>query len=203
MAIIPYLFGKALQKIQIPTLRRCAIDKTAKVCQRSNLVNVKMGRYSYIGASCSFNNVDIGSFCSIASYCAVGGGVHPMDFVSTSPVFLSGDNIFGVNFAEFNFEEAPKTIIGNDVWIGEAAFVKAGVTIGDGAVIGAHAVVTKDVPPYAIVAGVPACVLRYRFDRDTIDRLLRMEWWNWSEADLRSKASLFSDPDFLFGGIHE
>lgn len=73
MRSISYYFGKLLQKIQVPTLRDCDIDPTAKICQRSNLINVSMGRYSYMGAANSMNNVKIGNFCSIASYCAIGG----------------------------------------------------------------------------------------------------------------------------------
>ena len=73
--------------------------------------------------------------------------------------------------------------IGNDVWIGRGAFIKGGVTIGDGAVIAAHAVVTKDVPPYAIVCGVPAKIIKYRFDCETIKELLDLKWWNYDLAD--------------------
>lgn len=200
---LSYLFGKALQKIQIATFRNCVIHPTAKVCQKSNLVNVSLGRYSYVGAANSINNVEIGSFCSIASYCAIGGGRHPIDFVSTSPLFLSGNNIFGVNFAELQFNESPRTTIGSDVWIGEASFVKAGVSIGHGAIVGAHSVVTKDVPPYAIVAGTPAHLLRFRFSQEIVEGLLETEWWNWPEAEIRNKADLFLDPELLLGDCYE
>lgn len=197
MQPLQYYFAKLLQKMQIAAVRNCLIDKTARVCQKSNLVNVTIGRYSYVGAACSINNVSIGSFCSIASYCAIGGGNHPISYVSTSPVFLAGRNIFKVNFAEIEYDEAPCTNIGNDVWIGEACFIRAGVNIGDGAIIGAHAVVTKDVPPYAVVAGVPAEIIRFRFDEETIRELLNCSWWDWPEDLLSSRASLFYDPAAL------
>ena len=76
-------------------------------------------------------------------------------------------------------------VIGNDVWIGYEAVILAGVTIGDGAVIGARAVVTKDIPPYTIVGGVPAKPIRKRFSQETIDLLLKIKWWNWPEERIR------------------
>ena len=76
-------------------------------------------------------------------------------------------------------------VIGNDVWIGYEAVILAGVTIGDGAVIGARAVVTKDIPPYTIVGGVPAKPIRKRFTQETIDLLLKIKWWNWPEERIR------------------
>ena len=202
MQPVAYYLGKLLQKIQVPTLRDCDIDATAKICQRSNLINVTMGRYSYMGAANSLNNVRIGNFCSIASYCAIGGGAHPLSFVSSSPVFLDGDNIFGKNFAHLAFEESRPVNIGNDVWIGEGCFINGGITIGDGAVIGAHSVVTKDVAPFAVVAGAPAKLLRYRFTDEVIDGLRRSRWWDWSEEELNEASALFGSPDrfleFLF-----
>lgn len=201
MNSLSYYIGKAIQKMQIPTMRDCKIDPTAKVCQRSNLINVEMGRYSYIGASSSLNNVSIGSFCSIASYCAIGGGSHPVEFVSTSPVFLAGKNVFGVNFSSVSFENSKSVSIGNDVWIGESCFIKDGINVGNGAVVGSHSVVTHDIPSYAIVAGVPARILRYRFDQETIDALNRSQWWDWSESLLRKYASYFNDPDALLGEL--
>lgn len=195
MRSISYYFGKLLQKIQVPTLRDCDIDPTAKICQRSNLINVSMGRYSYMGAANSMNNVKIGNFCSIASYCAIGGGAHPTSFVPSSPVFLDGNNVFGKNFAHLTFEESKPVVVGNDVWIGEGCFIAGGVSIGDGAIIGAHSVVTKDVKPFAIVAGAPARLLRYRFADDVIDGLMRSRWWDWPEEKLSEVSALFDKPD--------
>lgn len=199
MQSLSYYFGKLLQKMQVATLRDCSIDKTAKVSQRSNLVNVSMGRYSYVGVANSINNVSIGSFCSIASYCAIGGGGHPLNYVSTSPVFLEGSNIFGKSFFELKYDAAPHTTIGNDVWIGEAAFIKAGITVGDGAVVGAHAVVTKDVPPYAVVVGAPARVIKYRFDNSTIKALENLAWWEWDLDRIKANSALFHSPEALLG----
>jgi len=89
------------------------------------------------------------------------------------------------------FEELKRTQIGNDVWIGARAIVLDGISIGDGAVIAAGAVVTKDVPPYAIVGGVPAKLIRYRFEDDVIQELLKWKWWDLSLDDLQKNAPQF------------
>lgn len=98
----------------------------------------------------------------------IGGAMHPIHFVSTSPVFLSHSDSVKVRFAHHDYLPIIKTEIGHDVWIGQGAFVKSGVTIGTGAVVDMGSVVEKDVPPYAIVGGDPANVIRYRFDADVI-----------------------------------
>ena len=153
-----------------------------------------MGRYSYMGKNNSVCNASIGQFCSIASYCAIGGGEHEMTSVSTSPVFVPGKNILGKTFVKSGAQYSPRSVqIGNDVWIGEKTFVKAGTLIGDGAIIGAHSVVTHDVPAYAIVSGAPAKLIRYRFDEETCRILQESRWWDWSEDDLRQKSIFFDD----------
>ena len=102
------------------------------------------------------------------------------------------------NFAELPEPENQGVEIGNDVWIGEAVFINDGVKIGTGAVVGAHSVVTKDVPPYAIVAGVPAKMIRYRFDEETIQKLLESKWWEWADEKLDRKGRNFgSAVEFL------
>ncbi|MBS5451870.1 MAG: CatB-related O-acetyltransferase [Coriobacteriia bacterium] len=203
MQHILYYLAKFFQKIQLPSLRNCVIDRTAHVLQKSNLIDVSIGRYSYVGVANSICNTSIGSFCSIASYCAIGGGNHPLDYVSTSPVFLDGHNVFGTNIATLSFDAAPQTHIGNDVWIGEACFIKAGVRIGDGAVVGAHSVVTRDIPPYAVVAGSPARILKFRFTNEVIQRLEGIAWWDWDDTQLRSRAKLFDSPESLLGSLDD
>ena len=193
-----YYLAKILHKLHIPSFNDCNIDPTARVASGSALAKVKMGRYSYAGSYTHITDAEIGSFCSIGDNCGIGGGIHPMNTVSTSPVFLQGRNIMGKNFSQIPYEASDKVRIGHDVWIGDGVFIKAGVQIGTGAVIGAHSVVTKDVPPYAIVAGAPAKILRYRFDDETIQRLLKSKWWEWS--DERLSMTDFSSPEKLLTG---
>lgn len=130
------------------------------------------------------DKLQIGKFCSIA--CGVkflfNSANHTLSSLSTYP--------FPLFFEEWGLEKKDVTnawdnkgdiVIGNDVWIGYEAVVLAGVTIGDGAIIGTRAVVTKDVPPYTIVGGVPAKPIKKRFSEETISALLEIQWWNWSE----------------------
>ncbi len=193
---LKYYLSKLIYYLQIPSIRDCKLAKHTRVLPRCNLIRVEMARYSYIGTNTIVSDTKIGAFCSIGSSCSIGGGVHPTDRVSTSPVFYDSGNCFReknyISADSRNPVKQPQTIIGNDVWIGENVFVSAGVNIGDGAVIGAHAVITKDVPPYAIVAGVPAKILRYRFDEATIKELMATQWWEWSEERLAENKEWFS-----------
>lgn len=152
--------------------------------------------FSSVGAfsfpTCHFpGNVHIGRFCSIASNVKIMGGNHPMNRFTTHMVTYNGEfdkyamSEFGQPWTLKPFTTLPKkTLIGNDVWIGNDVVLKGGISIGDGAVIAANSVVTKDVPPYAIVAGIPAKVIRYRFAQAVIDELLRIKWWNYNYTDL-------------------
>ena len=156
------LMAKGLKIIlNPPALRNCVIDSSSKVCSRSELNNIVMNRYSYIGNNCFMVNVSIGSFCSIADRCCIGGAMHPIQRVSVSPVFHEGKNILSKNFAKFPCIPTEKTVIENDVWIGMGCYIKAGITIHNGSVIGMGSVVTKDVPENATVVGVPAKVINY------------------------------------------
>ena len=178
-----------------PSIRKSNVDKTSRICSASELTNVCVGKYSYIGHRCFIVNTSIGSFCSIADRCCIGGATHPLDRVSSSPVFHSGKNILKKNFSNFPAIETPETIIGNDVWIGMGCFIKSGVTIGDGAVLGMGSVLTKDIPPYEIWAGNPARKIRNRFEKDKVERLLHIQWWNFDDDLLAKKANNFDDVD--------
>lgn len=182
-------------------INRSHISKRAKVSFGVNLRHVTIDDYSYIGSYARICECQIGKFCSIAGNCYIGGGSHSLEFVSTSPVFCKGKNIFGKNIGNLNFNPYKSTIIGNDVWIGEGVRIKSGVKIGDGSVIGMGSVVTHDVPPYEIWAGNPAKFIRKRFDDDTASKLLEIKWWAWEESKIKHYADVFDSPQKLFDDI--
>lgn len=198
---IKLLFAKGLKKIlNPPALRNCRIDSTARVCAKSELNTVTMGKYSYVGNDCFMGNVEIGAFCSIADRVCIGGAGHPIERVSSSPIFHEGDNVLGVNFQSFSYEHTPKTTIENDVWIGLGSIVKAGVTIHNGAVVGAGSVVTHDIPAYEIWAGNPARKIRDRFDKVIAEKIEKTEWWSKSDEEIKEMSKRFDDVDAFIGG---
>lgn len=158
--------------------------------------DLTIGSYSYIASNATVSMTKIGRFCSIGPYLMSGYGDHPVDWLSTCPVFFSTFRQCGITFSEKNFFKERNPIeIGNDVWIGARVFIRDGVKVGNGAIIAAGAVVVKDVPDYAIVGGVPAKVIRYRFTAENIEALSSISWWNWSEEKLRSAQPYFAQND--------
>lgn len=197
-----YILARALARRPAAILNS-KIDKTAKIGNGAQVVSCKIGKYTCLFDS-TVVHAEIGAFCSIAKGCVIGGGKHPTDWVSSSPVFYRGSNVLKKNFSQNEFKEYEKTIIGNDVWIGSACLIKSGVKIGDGAIIGMGSVVTHDVPPYEIWAGNPAHLIRKRFDDETVARLQKLEWWNWDDQKLQTYGDLFSDPEKLLSAVeHE
>lgn len=126
----------------------------------------------------------IGKFCSIAcgAKFIFNSANHTLSSLSTYPFPIFFEE-WGLDVRDITkaWDNKGDIVIGNDVWIGYEAVILAGVTVGDGAVIGARAVVTKDVPPYTIVGGVPAKPIRMRFDQETVDALQKIRWWDWSK----------------------
>ena len=140
--------------------------------------NCRIGKHTYIGKNCNLTKVDVGSYCSIANNVSIGQGEHHLDRVSTSSLFYNN------SYDELTIEPC---IIENDVWIGADSLILRGVRVGNSAVIGANSVVTKDVPPFAVVVGSPAKVLRYRVDTDKADEILATHWW---EKDIDEAKSI-------------
>lgn len=160
----------------------------------------QLGLCSYVGEDCCIYG-KVGRFCSISNNVKVLTGSHPAGtFVSSSPVFYAPSKQCGISFVNhFIYEQqlfADKkynVIIGNDVWVGYGATIMGGIRIGDGAIIASNATVIKDVPPYCIVGGVPAKVLRRRFSDQQIDTLLQYKWWDKPLEWIQNNANLFSD----------
>ncbi len=154
---------------------------------------LELGAFSYQVSGYCFA-AKIGRYCSFGEEVQIGRQNHPTTWISTSPAFYIGDRLFdldaGFNGADqyhdykFSFQGPPTrvklTTIGNDVWIGHGAYIAAGVTIGDGAIVAARAVVAKDVPPYAVVAGNPATIRKFRVPPQVIGQLLRLKWWRFA-----------------------
>lgn len=146
------------------------------------LHNTRISSYSYLGYGCKFNNVTIGRYCSFASDIKIGLGKHPINLLSSSPIFYSENNPFKIKIDNtFNYDDASKvTTIGNDVWIGANVIIMDGITIGDGAIVGAGSIVTKDIPAYEIHVGSPAKKIKDRFSEEKKKQIQNSKWWNLS-----------------------
>lgn len=171
----------------------CKFDGHNVILDETHLIDSSLGRYSTIGKRCSLRNTAVGQFCSIGSEVMLGLEGHPTrGAVSTYGSFYIGKPTGIPAFAkEELFKQGLTVTVGNDVWIGSRAIVLGGIRIGDGAVIGAGAVVTRDVKPYSIVAGTPAKVIRQRFSDAEIEKLANLAWWNQSIDWIRGHAHLF------------
>lgn len=168
------------------------------------LKGVTLGDYTYISQNCHITNTQIGKFCSIGPDFRCGQGLHPTSGISTSPMFYSTARQNGTTLCTKDmYEESRQTHIGNDVFIGAGVIVLDGVSIGDGAVVGAGAVVVHDVPPYAVAVGVPAKVVKYRFDQETIAGLLATQWWNLPDAELHKVRDNFWNPKALVANLSQ
>lgn len=191
---IKYYWFKFFKKFKSKAILNSKIHPTSKVEAGCEIINTTFGKHSYCGYNCEIINTQIGSFCSISNNVIIGGGMHPISWVSTSPVFYKGKDSVKAKFSEHQRSPHKVVNIGSDVWIGENVLIKQGVKIGDGAIIGMGSIVTKNVEPYSIVAGNPAKLIRMRFESEIIDSLLKIKWWDFNDAELNHFAKYFQDP---------
>lgn len=162
----------------------------------SRVAQTAFGDYAYCDRYCDIANTSVGRFANIAAFCRIGPTDHPMDHASLHH-FLYRSSYYWPDAeddpAVFAARAARRTTLGPDCWIGHGAIIRPEVTLGAGAVVAAGAVVTRDVAPYMIVAGVPAVPLRARFARGIADRLLALAWWDWPHDRLRQALEDFRE----------
>ena len=201
--LLSYLIIRYIRHVKIHITAVTSLDSSFEgansICGHSYFKGF-LGYGSYISNNCVLE-ANIGRYTSIAPFVRSNRGLHPYThpYATTCPMFFSTQKQNGETYADrIMFDEyvGPVTI-GNDCWIGENVFVVGGVEIGDGAVVLAGAVVTKDVPPYAVVGGVPAKVLKYRYDEDTIQFLMAIKWWNFDREWFRVHWDLLCDIEKL------
>lgn len=186
---------KGLKISALSNARRCSFGEKNTIYPYVSLKEVSLGDLTYIAQGTEIVKTRIGKFCSIGPDCKIGLGKHPSHtFVSTHPAFFSTLEQAQVSFVDKSyFEEYENIVIGNDVWLGANVVVVDGVSISDGVIVAAGSVVTKDVPPYAVVGGVPAKIIKYRFDEDEIKQLLKIKWWDMNIEYLRKNVEKFHD----------
>jgi len=176
-------------------IKKCNFGKYNTIYDNVSLRQVSLGDFSYVSSRTIINNARIGKFCSIGPDCRIGLGKHPTrDFVSTHPIFFSDMKQTQITFADKRyFDEFEEIYIGNDVWIGANAILMDGVHLPDGVIVGAGSVVTRNVPAYTIIGGIPARIIRYRFAESEIDKILESCWWDWDIEWLKKNFHKFHD----------
>lgn len=171
---------------------RTEFTKTSALGNFSRCYNVKIGKYSSIRGRSRAMNATIGNFSVIAKECDIGLGVHPTNLISCHSIFYKNAPWgFHKDWVKKVTHYVKPIHIGNDVWIGARSIIMDGVSIGDGAIVAAGSVVTKDVPPYAVVGGSPAKIIKYKFSQDIIDRLEEIQWWNLPDEEITKVVDLF------------
>lgn len=200
----------SLRKITYPLVsifsfwtRGCEFHKSSEIRGFAVLYNSKIGKYSRINSNCKLVYTSVGNFTAIGKGTIIGLGRHPLNYVSSNSIFYKKNRMRNDWMTPIEFKQNLPIDIGNDIWIGRNTTIMDGVTVGDGAVIATGSIVTKDVPPYAIVGGVPAKVIKYRFDEETIEKLLQLKWWDFSDEKILQNKAFFNEKNITSEKISE
>ncbi len=171
------------------TLNNCTFEDEVRVSHSAEINNTKIDYLSSIGRYSKIVHSEIGKYCAVSWNTTINAVGHPADHLTVSAFPYAP---YVGNFVHERTQHHQKVIIKNDVWIGANSVIMPGVTIGNGAIIGAGAIVTKDVPDYAIVAGVPSEIIKYRFSEDIIKKLLELKWWDLDPENIKEHIELWS-----------
>lgn len=202
--VVPEGYSVIEKKLaEIPTINKTSIIRKSSlgswtdIGPRVQIAESVVGDYTYFAGDASVIYSEIGKFCSIASHVRINPGNHPkwrvMQHHCTYRKIQYGfDTVNDEEF--FEWRRKARVEIGHDVWLGHGVIVMPGIKIGTGAVIGSGSVVTKDIPPYSIAVGVPARVIKIRFETDSIEKIMQTQWWNWDRQTMEERLADFYDP---------
>ncbi len=171
-------------------IAQCVFDEEVMVAPFASIQNSKIGTLTSIGRNTTITHSEIGKYCAISWNCSINAIQHPTNRISVSAFPYVP---YVGNFVKERDQHYEKVYVKNDVWIGANSVIMPGVTVGNGAIIGANAVVTKDVPDYAIVVGIPAKIIKYRFDDTIISSLLEFNWWDLDKTIIKNNIHLFKE----------
>jgi virginiamycin A acetyltransferase len=181
----------------------CEFGEGVSIGANTHLADCVVGRYTYFAPGSVIQNCRVGAFCSVGPGLSVGLGQHPTKgIVSTYPAFYTDEGAGRAKFGcHSDFEHSLPVVIGNDVLISARCMILDGVTVGNGVIIGAGAVVIKDVPPYVVVGGIPARIIRPRFTESEIEFLEELAWWDRDYEWIKAHAPFFSDIQLLIEAV--